>query len=126
MKSVTVGWFEIPVQNMDRAIDFYETVFDCKLNKQEMGDFSMAWFPWDQKKLGAGGSLVYHKEFYAPSGHAGALVYFSSENCEIELSRVAEAGGLVQISKRMIAPDIGYMGVFLDSEGNRIAVHSLS
>lgn len=124
MKSVTVGWFEIPVQNMDRAIDFYQKVFDCKLDKNDMGDFMMAWFPWDQEKLGAGGSLVYHKDFYAPSSHAGALIYFSSENCEVELGRVVEAGGMVQIPKRMIAPDIGYMGVFLDSEGNRIAVHS--
>ncbi len=126
MKSVTVGWFEIQVLNMSRAIDFYEKVFDCKLNKQDMGDFVMAWFPWDHSKLGAGGSLVYHKEFYAPSGHAGNLIYFSSENCEVELGRVLEAGGIVQIPKKMIAPDIGYMGVFLDSEGNRIAVHSLA
>ena len=126
MKSVTVGWFEIPVQNMDRAIAFYEKVFDCKLDKNDMGDLVMAWFPRDQENLGAGGSLVYHKEFYAPSGHAGTLIYFSSENCEIELARVVEAGGSVQIPKKMIAPDIGYMGVFLDSEGNRIAVHSLT
>lgn len=125
MKSVTVGWFEIPVKNMDRAISFYEKVFDCKLNKQDMGDFQMAWFPWDESRGGAGGSLVFHEQFYQTSGHAGTLIYFSSEDCSIELGRVEEVGGKVQIPKRMIAPDIGYMGVFLDSEGNRIAVHSL-
>lgn len=124
MKKVTVGWFEIPVNDMDRAIAFYEKIFDCKLDKQVMGDFQMAWFPWGDDGKGAGGSLVYHKEFYGTSGHAGALIYFSSEDCEVELGRVAEAGGEVQIPKRLIAPDIGYMGVFLDSEGNRIAIHS--
>ncbi|TDQ15105.1 hypothetical protein DFQ04_2991 [Algoriphagus boseongensis] len=124
MKSVTVGWFEIPVNDMDRAIKFYEQVFDCTLNKQVMGDFQMAWFPGDETSQGATGSLVYHKQFYETSGHAGALVYFSSEDCEIELSKVKDAGGEVQIPKRMIAPDIGFMGVFLDSEGNRIAIHS--
>lgn len=124
MKRVTVGWFEIPVSDMDRAIAFYEKVFDCKLNKQVMGDFQMAWFPGDHSGQGAEGSLVYHKDFYATSNFAGALIYFSSEDCDVELKRVKEAGGTVQIPKKMIAPDIGYMGVFLDSEGNRIALHS--
>lgn len=124
MAQVAVGWFEIPVNEMDRAIAFYEKVFDCKLVKQVMGDLQMAWFFWGETGKGAGGSLVYHKEFYEPSSHAGTLIYFSSADCAIELARVTDAGGTVQIPKRMIAPDIGYMGVFLDSEGNRIAIHS--
>ena len=126
MKSVTVGWFEIPVQDMDRAIAFYQKVFDCALEKQVLGDFQMAWFPWDQSKGGAGGSLVFQKDFYQTSKFAGSLIYFSSEDCEVELNRVNEAGGEVQIPKRLIAPDIGFMGVFIDSEGNRIAIHSQS
>lgn len=124
MKNVTVGWFEIPVKDMDRAIAFYEKVFECKLDKQVMGDFQMAWFPWEDEGAGAGGSLVYHEQFYSISEKAGVLVYFSSEDCADELARVKDAGGEVQIGKQMIAPDVGYMGVFLDSEGNRIALHS--
>lgn len=124
MKSVTVGWFEIPVKDIDRAIKFYEQVFECKLEKQDMGDFKMAWFPSDHSQGGAGGSLVFHKDFYQTSSLAGTLIYFSSENCEVELNRVKDAGGEVQIPKRMITPEIGFMGVFLDSEGNRIALHS--
>ncbi|MEP0710643.1 VOC family protein [Algoriphagus sp.] len=125
MKRVAVGWFEIPVNDLDRAVDFYQKVFECKLNKQELGDFQMAWFPGGADGTGAGGSLVFHKKFYEPSGHAGALIYFNSEDCAIELGRVEAAGGEIQIPKRLIAPDIGYMGVFLDSEGNRIALHSM-
>lgn len=124
MTQVTVRWFEIPVRNMDRAIAFYEKVFACKLNKQVMGDFQMAWFPFSEDGKGAEGSLVYHEQFYEVSPHAGALIYFSSADCATELARVVEAGGSVQIEKRQITPDIGYMGVFLDSEGNRIAIHS--
>ncbi|UZD22654.1 VOC family protein [Algoriphagus halophytocola] len=124
MKNVTVGWFEIPVKDMDRAILFYEKVFECKLEKQVMGDFQMAWFPWEDNDIGAGGSLVYHEQFYATSEKAGPLIYFNSEDCSVELKRVEEAGGKVQIEKRMIAPDIGFMGVFIDSEGNRIALYS--
>jgi predicted enzyme related to lactoylglutathione lyase len=126
MKSVSVGWFEIPVSDMDRAIDFYQKVFDCMLDKQDLGDFQMASFPLEKSKGGAGGSLVFHKDFYKTSNLAGTLIYFSSQDCEVELNRVKEAGGEVQIPKRMIAPDIGFMGVFQDSEGNRIAVHSMN
>ena len=126
MNKVTVGWFEIPVKDMDRAIDFYQKVFDCSLQKVEMGDFQMAMFPGEGGGKGAEGSLVMHKEFYETSNLAGALIYFSSDDVSIELAKVELAGGTVQIPKRMISPDYGYMGVFLDSEGNRIALHSMS
>ncbi|PZX51366.1 VOC family protein [Algoriphagus chordae] len=124
MKKVTVGWFEIPVKNMDRAITFYQKVFDCSLHKLDMGDFKMAMFPGEGGGKGAEGSLVYHKDFYKTSKLAGALIYFSSEDVSIELAKVKEAGGTVEIPKKMISPEYGYMGVFIDSEGNRIALHS--
>ena len=125
MKKVTVGWFEIPVKEMDRAIAFYQKVFDCQLQLMDMGDFQMAMFPGEGGGQGAEGSLVFHKDFYEPSGLAGTLIYFVSEDVSIELARIEEAGGTVQISKRMISPDYGFMGVFLDSEGNRIGLHSM-
>ncbi len=124
MKSIKIDWFEIPVREMDRAIKFYERVFECKLDKHVMGDLQMAWFPEGENKEGANGTLVYQKQFYEPSNHAGVLIYLSSEDLELELNRVEEAGGEVKIPKRMISPEVGYMGVFIDSEGNRIALHS--
>lgn len=121
-KTVTVGWFEIPTADMERAITFYETVFDCKLDQNKMGDFDMAWFPWDEEMKGAGGSLVQH-EAYTPS-QEGSLIYFSSEDVNIEISKVDEAGGSVLREKTEISPDIGFMALFVDTEGNRIALHS--
>lgn len=121
-KAVTVGWFEIPTSDMERAIDFYETVFDCTLDRNKMGDFDMAWFPWNDEMKGAGGSLVHH-EMYTPS-QEGTLVYFSSEDIDTELDRVEDAGGSVLRGKTEISPDIGFMAFFLDTEGNRIALHS--
>ena len=126
MKKVTVGWFEIPVSDMDRAITFYQKVFDCTLEKIDMEDFQMAMFPGEGGGNGAEGSLVFHKDFYKTSNFAGTLIYFSSDDVSSELAKVEENGGTVQIPKRMISPDYGYMGVFLDSEGNRIALHSMS
>lgn len=123
MKSVTVGWFEIPVSNMERAIAFYEKVFDTKLSRNQMGDLDMAWFPWDEKDGGAGGTLVHHQEFYTTSSE-GVLIYFSSDDLNTELGRIESAGGQILVPRTEIAPEIGYMAMFMDSEGNRIALHS--
>lgn len=118
-------WFEISVSDMDRAIKFYETVFGIKLSRNQMGPLDMAWFPWNDKGKGSAGSLVFNKEFYKPSAD-GTLVYFSSQKGDLndELSRVEKAGGKVIQPRTLIAEDIGYMAIFLDTEGNRIALHS--
>ncbi|MEB2784415.1 VOC family protein [Algoriphagus persicinus] len=112
MKQVTVGWFEIPVSDMDRAISFYQKVFGCSLNKIDMGDFQMAMFPNESGGEGAGGSLVLHQQFYKPSNLAGTLIYFSLDDVSEELVKVEEAGGTILIYKRIISPEHGYMGVF--------------
>lgn len=121
-----VGWFEIPVADMTRAIGFYEAVFEVKLDRQPMGPLDMAWFPWVEAGNGAAGSLVYHAEWYKPSTD-GTLVYFTAHSGDLnnELARVEPAGGKVLQPKTLIAEDIGYMALVLDSEGNRIALHSL-
>jgi len=122
----SVGWFEIPVADMERAIRFYEQVFDLKLSRQQVGQLEMAWFPWVGTGLGATGSLVFNKDFYKPS-REGVLVYFIAPSGDLaaELSRVEAAGGEVLVPKKLIRADIGYMAVVLDSEGNRIALHSI-
>ncbi|MHC1774117.1 MAG: VOC family protein [Lentimicrobium sp.] len=120
-----VGWFEIPVIEMERAMKFYETVLDLKLERNQLDGFDMAWFPWEEKGLGCPGSLVCNPGFYKPSAD-GTLVYFTprSGDLAIELSRVEGAGGKVLMPKKLIAEEIGYMGLFLDTEGNRVAIHS--
>jgi len=120
-----VGWFEIPVTNMERAIRFYETLFGIKLKREKVGNVDMAWFPGNMESVGASGSLVYHPESYKPSKD-GTLIYFSSQYGDIarELSKVKEAGGTVIQPKTLITDDIGYMAICTDSEGNRIALHS--
>ena len=125
IKHNVVGWFEIPVLDMARAITFYEKVFGFKLTRQQMGPLDMAWFPWKEDAIGSAGSLVCNPEFYQPSDK-GTLVYFStiSEDMTAELSRVEKAGGKMIVPKRLINEGIGYMAIFLDTEGNRVALHS--
>lgn len=125
MKFNPVGWFEIPVSDMDRAIKFYEAVFGYQFHRQPMGDLDMAWFPWAENGPGAAGSLVYHKEWYRPSSQ-GVVIYFSSPagDLDTELSKVEAAGGKVLMPKKLITEEIGYMAVFSDTEGNTLALHS--
>ena len=120
-----VGWFEIPVTDMERAMKFYETVFEFELSRNQMGPLAMAWFPWVDKGTGSGGSLVCYPGQYTPSGD-GTLVYFTawSGDVAVELARVEAAGGNVLMEKKEISPEHGYMALFLDTEGNRIALHS--
>ena len=125
MKNNIASWFEIPVTDMDRAIRFYETVFDFPLSRQQMGALEMAWFPSFNEKPGAAGTLIYNAEWYTPSAE-GVLIYLSSQTGDLadELARVEDAGGQIIIPKRQISEEIGYMAVFKDSEGNRVALHS--
>lgn len=121
------GWVEIPVSDMDRAIAFYEEVFKIKIDKNVMGDLIMGWFPFaDPEAPGSGGSLVKHPEFYHPSDSQGVLVYFSSITGDLqnELDRVESAGGTVLSGKKQISDEHGFMALFLDTEGNRVALHS--
>ncbi len=119
-----VGWFEIPVKDMERAIKFYETVFGLKLERHAMGPMDSAWFPWIQGGMGAGGSLAKAKG-YKPSKD-GVLIYMTATSGDLanELGRVEAAGGKIREPKKLITEDIGYMAVFIDTEGNCVALHS--
>lgn len=118
-----VGWFEIPVANMDRAKLFYDTVFNIEVQVQDFEGTLMGWFPFAEDKPGASGSLI-QNEAYSPSKSKGVLVYFASDDVNNEINRVEAAGGTIIKPKTQISPDVGYMAVFIDSEGNRIALHS--
>ena len=124
-KNNVVGWFEIPTTDMDRAVKFYETVFDLKLQREKMGELDMAWFPFNMEGYGSAGSLVYMPDFYKPSGE-GTVVYLTANSGDLskEMGRVESAGGKILMEKKQISDEHGFMGLFLDSEGNRVAMHS--
>jgi predicted enzyme related to lactoylglutathione lyase len=124
MKNNAIGWVEVPVEDMERAIRFYETVFDFKIERHQLGPLDMGWFPWVEEGYGSGGSLVKHEQ-YKPMDD-GVLAYFTahSGNLDNELARVEEAGGVILQSKTKISDEHGFMATILDCEGNRIALHS--
>lgn len=122
MKRNMVGWFEIPVADMDRAKSFYEAVFQIEIEIHDFGGILMGWFPFSEGKEGAAGSLI-KQESYVPS-QEGTMVYFMSDDVKNELDRVEAAGGKIYQPKTQISPEHGFMGVFIDPEGNRVALHS--
>jgi predicted enzyme related to lactoylglutathione lyase len=90
-----------------------------------MGPLDMAFFPWVDKGMGSPGSLVYAPALYQPSAQ-GTLIYFTAFSGDLadELSRVEAAGGKALMPKTLINEEVGYMAMFLDTEGNRVALHS--
>jgi len=123
MKTNLLVWFEIPVLNIERAKEFYDNVFDISIAIHDLGGLKMGWFPNVPEKPGATGSLMQH-ESYIPSTSKGPLLYFSSKDVAIELARITNVGGEILKEKTLIGEGHGYMALFKDSEGNRIALHS--
>ena len=121
-----VGWFEIYVDEMDRAKAFYQSVLDVTLERLQDptgSDIEMWAFPSDMEKYGATGTLVKNDEFAA--GGNSTLVYFSCEDCATEESRVKDAGGLIYTSKMSIG-EYGFVCIAIDTEGNMFGLHSLN
>ncbi|MBU0594280.1 MAG: VOC family protein [Gammaproteobacteria bacterium] len=120
MKNNPVVWFEIYVQDMDRARKFYETVLQLKLEKMDSPEVEMWSFPAEMDRWGAGGSLV--KMDGVPSGGNSVLIYFSCEDCKAGESRAENAGGRIK-QKKMSIGEYGYISLVFDTEGNIFGLH---
>lgn len=122
MEENPIRWFEIYVQDMERAKAFYGTVFDFQFTNLPAPDLEMWAFPSDMNQGGAAGSLV--KMEGVPSGGGGTLVYFGTDDCRVQEARAAEAGGRVFKPKMSIGPH-GFISLVHDTEGNLIGLHSM-
>lgn len=120
-----VSWFEIPTKDLNRAQKFYEAIFDISMTPLDVAQIQMRMFPLADPMSGVGGALVYNADFYKSSATDGPLVYLNA-NPDVQnvISKVEKAGGKVLVPKTQISPEYGYMAMFLDTEGNRVALHS--
>ncbi|MEL6562234.1 MAG: VOC family protein [Bacteroidota bacterium] len=117
-----VNWFDIHVANLEKAKAFYETVFNVQLE-----DFPLQWgkqsaFPSDRYGMNISGALVEKADFSENSNNT--VVYFESQDCLKEESRVVAAGGEVLQSKMSIG-EFGFVSRIKDVDGNVIGLHSL-
>lgn len=125
MKSA-ISWFEIPSKDLDRATKFYENIFGISLIPMDMPSIKMRMFPVEDPMTGIGGAIVHSDGFHTPSATDGPLIYLNG-NPDVQqvLDRVEAAGGSIMVPKTEISPDYGFMAVFIDTEGNRIGLHSI-
>jgi len=125
MQMNPIGWIEIPVKDIDRAERFYSDYFGFKMARQPEKDaMQMSWFPMDMKSYGAAAMLV-QGDTFTPS-HEGATLYYTAPGGTVDagLKKAKEMGIKILFPKT----DIGEHGFFAwieDSEGNRIAIHSM-
>jgi uncharacterized protein len=117
-----VNWFEIPTSDLNRAVKFYSTIFGTELTTMEaMAGYKMAMFPAED---GVGGALL-HGEGYMPS-QQGTVVYLNGgDDLSQVLDKVQGAGGQVAMPKTNLGEN-GFMAYFVDTEGNKVGLHSMS
>jgi len=117
-----VGWFEIYVQDMDRAKAFYERMLQVQLSRIDSPDIDMWAFTMAPDAPGAAGALVRMPGFQ--SGGNSVLVYFNCADCADEAARAILAGGKLQQEKMSIG-QYGNIALVIDTEGNMIGLHSM-
>ena len=119
-----ISWFEIPSVDINRAQKFYETIFNIQMRALDMPQLQMRMFPIEDPMTGVGGAICHSGNSYRPSADSGPLVYLNA-NPELQnvLDKIEGAGGKILMPKTQISPEYGYMALFLDTEGNRVALH---
>jgi len=122
-----LNWFEIPVLDFDRAKKFYETIFSYQMPENQMGPARMGFLLFDFQGGKVGGAIVCNPGFYTPQKD-GSLVYLNCQpDLQVVLEKVEPAGGKILQAKKEISPaqQLGFWALILDTEGNRVALHSM-
>lgn len=123
----SLNWFEIPVTDTARAKKFYETILDIEMMTQEMNGVEMSFFPFDpsMQSGNVSGALTYHKGGNIKPGADGPVIYLNANpSIQTVIAKIEDAGGKVILPRTLINEQIGYMAFFMDTEGNRMALHA--
>lgn len=120
--SNAINWFEIPVKNFERAKSFYATMLGTEITDHHMDHAKYGMFAYDQDNNKVGGAII-EMEGATPSAEGVTIYLNGGDDLSAPLGRVEVAGGKVLMPKTDIGEN-GYMAQFLDTEGNKIALHS--
>lgn len=120
------NWFEIPVKDYERAKKFYSTVFGQDIQDYHMPEKQMKYgiFPYDMENNGVGGAIV-EMEGMNPSADGSTVYLNGGEDLNVALGKVEAAGGSIFMPK-MDIDENGFIAQFIDTEGNRVALHSMN
>ena len=118
-----INWFEIPAMDFSRAVSFYKAILSLEITETEMFGTKMGFFPSDGKNVS--GAIVQGDD-YKPSTD-GVIAYLNGGNdLQNILDKVENNNGTLIVPKTQISPEMGYFGMFIDTEGNKMAVHSIN
>ncbi|MBK6265102.1 VOC family protein [Marivirga sp. S37H4] len=120
MKSY-VSIFEIPATEISRAIDFYQIILDIKIEKMDFPEMQMGVLPYEGQIVTG---VIIQADGYKPSADGVTLYLNGGDNLQVILDKVEKNGGKIMIPKTPHADESGYFAIFLDSEGNKIGIHS--
>jgi predicted enzyme related to lactoylglutathione lyase len=120
VRSTVACWFEIPSDNYERAIAFYENVFATTLRREKFGG-DIAVFPYDRP--GVSGCIIHRP---GESGAAGPVIYLNADGqLDAMLGRVLAAGGEIVVPQQAVAPGTGGSAIITDPDGNRVGLHAM-
>lgn len=120
MKSY-ISMFEIPATDISRAIKFYQALLDIKIEKMDVEGMQMGILPYEGQMVTG---VIVKADGYKPSADGVTMYLNAGENLQVALDRVEKNGGQIIIPKTAHADGSGYFAIFLDSEGNRMALNS--
>ncbi len=112
-----IVWFDMPAVDLERAMQFYAAVLDVEMTEKFPGVGVIS------ASDGAVSGCVYKTEEIEPSEH-GALLYFNvNGRLDDAVAAAEQFGGIVKQAPHPIG-EFGHRALVLDSERNRIALHS--
>ncbi|MBP6408892.1 VOC family protein [Candidatus Dojkabacteria bacterium] len=120
MKSF-VSIFEIPATEISRAIEFYQNILSIDIEKMDFVDMQMGLFPTDEQiTIG----VIVQGEGYTPSSNGVTIYLDGGDDLQIILDKIESNGGKIIVPKTLHADESGYYALFIDTEGNRLGLHS--
>jgi predicted enzyme related to lactoylglutathione lyase len=115
-----ISWFEIPAINFNQSVNFYNQIFDVEMETNFDENYAMAFFPVNK---GVGGSIVAGPG--STPGDSGPLIYLNAgQDLNLVLGKVEKSGGRIVMPKTLINDEDGYFAIFIDPEGNKLALYS--
>jgi predicted enzyme related to lactoylglutathione lyase len=120
MKSY-ISMFEIPATDISRAINFYQALLDIKIEKMDVEGMQMGILPYEGQMVTG---VIIKADGYKPSADGVTIYLNGGDNLQVNLDKVEKNGGKIITPKTAHADGSGYFAIFLDSEGNKMALNS--